>query len=481
MSLLPEKSPTSMRILLIEDDEDDYVFLRDLLQEIPSLKYDLEWISRFDAALKEMAAGRHDLYLLDYRLGPKTGLELAQKATAAGCSGPILFLTGHEDYETDIEVMKAGAADYLVKGHIDSPLLERSIRYALERKRTEAALQAERNKLKSIYEAMPEGILVLNHSFQIEYVNPLMEKNFGPLRGRKCYEYLYDRTEACPHCHDQEIYKGNTVCGETFIEKIGKTYDIVYTPLHNVDGTISKLEIFHDITERKQAEQQVKESADQLRQLSNRILSAHEEERKKIAGDIHDIIGSSLAAIKYKIENTLTSTRGIPKEVTESFQAVIPMVQEGIEECRRLQLALRPPMLDDLGLQPTLSWFFRRFQTIYTGIKVELDHTLEETDVPGPLKIVLFRIIQEAMNNVAKHSQADQVHVSLRKQGSRLDFVLKDNGQGFNPAKVFSRENRQKGLGVSSMRERVELSGGSFVIKSQEGKGTLIQASWPCD
>lgn len=470
----------SMRILLIEDDEDDYVFLRDLLQEIQAFKYDLTWISRFDAALTEMAAGRHDLYLLDYRLGPETGLELARKAAAAGCSGPILFLTGHEDYEVDMEAMKAGAVDYLVKDHIDSPLLERSIRYALERKRTEAALQAERNKLKSIFEAMPEGILVLDHSFQIEYVNPLLEKNFGPLKGRKCYEYLYGRTEACPHCHDQEVYKGNTVYGETFIEKLGRTYDIVYTPLYNADGTVSILEILHDITERKQTEQQVKESADQLRQLSTRLLSAHEEERKKIAGDIHDILGSYLAGIKYKIENTLTQTREIPEEVSESLQAIIPIVQEGIEECRKMQQELRPSMLDDLGLQATLSWFFRSFQTIYKEITVELDHTLEEKDIPGALKIIIFRVIQEAMNNVAKHSRADRVRVSLQKQGDRLDFALKDNGVGFNLEKVLARETLKKGFGLSSLRERVELSGGSFTIESREGKGTLIQASWPC-
>jgi signal transduction histidine kinase len=136
-------------------------------------------------------------------------------------------------------------------------------------------------------------------------------------------------------------------------------------------------------------------------------------------------------------------------------------------------------MLDDLGLLPTLSWFCRRFQTIYSGIRIEQEIDIKEADVPPPLKIVAFRVTQEAMNNSAKHSKANIVRLSLRKINGRMELVLEDNGRGFDLEKVIGSESKRRGLGLTSMRERTELSGGSFNIESGEGKGTTIRARWP--
>ena len=216
-----------------------------------------------------------------------------------------------------------------------------------------------------------------------------------------------------------------------------------------------------------------------LRQLSSRLLSAQEEERKRIAGEIHDTLGACLSAIKFKVEGAVQQIGETAAVATQSFGTILPVIQEGIEECRRMQQDLRPSLLDDLGLLATLSWFCRRYQTIYTGIKVELEQALEESDIPNALKIVIFRVTQEGMNNIAKHSKADLVHLSLRKMDGRIELVLKDNGQGFDLKKVLGSESTKRGLGLTSMRERTELSGGSFGIESAEGKGTTVRASWP--
>ena len=253
-----------------------------------------------------------------------------------------------------------------------------------------------------------------------------------------------------------------------------------------------------DITVRKQAEDDLKKAHDELeirvkertvdlekanktlRHLSSRLLSAQEEERKRIALEIHDTIGACLSAVKFKVQGTLAGIETKNQaEVAESFKALTPVIQEGIEECRRLQQDLRPSILDDLGLLVTLSWFCRRYQTIYTGIKVDLEQTLEESDIPNPLKVVIFRVTQEGMNNIAKHSKSDVVHMSLRKMDGRIELVLEDNGQGFDLKKVLGSEKTKQGLGLTSMAERTELSGGSFAIESAEGKGTVIRASWP--
>jgi signal transduction histidine kinase len=167
------------------------------------------------------------------------------------------------------------------------------------------------------------------------------------------------------------------------------------------------------------------------------------------------------------------------KEKSDTLNTIMPMVQESIDECRRIQMDLRPSILDDLGLLPTLSWFFRRFGTIYSGIRVEQEIGIEEIEIPGPLKTVIYRVIQEAMNNIAKHSNADSVSLSLRRLDEKLVLVLQDNGRGFDQEKTDSQKSTGSGLGLSSMRERVELSLGSFTVESAEGIGAIIRASWP--
>jgi signal transduction histidine kinase len=236
----------------------------------------------------------------------------------------------------------------------------------------------------------------------------------------------------------------------------------------------------------KTLEQRVRERTEELeeankalRQLSIRLLSAHEEERKRVAGELHDTIGAYLGGIKFKVESTLQQIAMTPKIATESLNTIIPVIQEAVEECRRIQMDLRPSMLDDLGVLPTLSWFCRRFQTIYSGIRVNQEVRIEESEVPVSLKIVIYRVTQEAMNNSAKHSKPNILRLCLRKIDDRMDLVVEDNGLGFNVEEVLGPKSKRRGLGLTSMRERVDLSGGSFSIESSEGKGTIVRASWP--
>ncbi len=234
------------------------------------------------------------------------------------------------------------------------------------------------------------------------------------------------------------------------------------------------------IAERRKMEQALQESKEQLRILASQILSAQENERKRIALEVHDVLGSSLSAIKFKAEEAMLHLpKDRPSDISKPLKALVSLIQDTIEEARRIQSDLRPPLLDDLGIVPTLSWFCRRFETIYSGIKVEQAVTISEEEVPDPLKIVLFRITQEAMNNIGKHAQAGSVNLGLRKVDGAIELLIKDNGNGFDPESLSSREISKKGMGLSSMKERVEFSGGSFSIDSVQGKGTVIRAVWP--
>ena len=139
--------PELIRVLLVEDDEDDYILTRGLVSELRRQRFQLEWFKSYQLGLEAMLRNQHDICLLDYRLGAKNGIDLLREAVAGGCQSPIILLTGLGQHQVDVEAMKAGAADYLVKSGLQADALERSIRYALERKRAAASAAFEQASL----------------------------------------------------------------------------------------------------------------------------------------------------------------------------------------------------------------------------------------------------------------------------------------------------------------------------------------------
>lgn len=241
---------------------------------------------------------------------------------------------------------------------------------------------------------------------------------------------------------------------------------------------ISYAALEREILERRSAEQTVRASAKQLRLLSSKLLSAQEEERKRIARELHDSIGSSLSAVKYTLESTIAGIQGPDNTIQEPLTKLVSVTQHAIEESRRIMTDLRPSMLDDLGIVITTGWLCREFRKIYSHIQIERHVKVEETEIPERLKIVIFRILQEGLNNVAKYSNAHHVKLTLTKTDNRLNLEIEDNGKGFDPNTV-AKSDHKGGLGLGSMKERTELTGGTFAIESTIGKGTRIQSTWP--
>ena len=160
------------------------------------------------------------------------------------------------------------------------------------------------------------------------------------------------------------------------------------------------------------------------------------------------------------------------------LEQFVPTLQRAIEETRSIYMGLRPSMLDSVGLLSTLEWLRRECMKLYPDRHIELETGVAEEEIPESLKVNIFRIAQEAMNNVAKHSRAEWVDISLSKNSDGIELAISDDGVGMNPDQVL-RTGADGTLGLTSMRERAELTGGSFSIESAPGKGTTIRACWP--
>jgi PAS domain S-box-containing protein len=225
-------------------------------------------------------------------------------------------------------------------------------------------------------------------------------------------------------------------------------------------------------TQRKELEDILREKENQVRFFASQCLTAQEMERKRVAGELHDSIAAALAAMKFRIDKTAVEMKQGPGGL-ESLQDLGSMVSEINNEVRRIMADLRPSILDDLGIIPAVDWFCREYQKTYSHISVEKQIGVSEHEMPDSLKTPIFRISQEAMNNIAKYSKAGLVNLALRKEDDKILLTIQDNGQGFD------LKTTKRGLGLSTMRERAELSGGSFDLESTIGKGTLIRVSWP--
>ncbi len=169
-------SGAPVRILLVDDDEDDYIIARNLISGIRDHRYQLEWVDNYDDALSALHRHAHDVCLLDYRLGSRTGLELLQESRSLSGRLPIILMTGQGDHEIDIEATKAGAADYLIKGQLDGDKLERAIRYAIEGQHAKEHLRRERDLIGRIMETSPMGIVVADQTGKITFANLQAEK-----------------------------------------------------------------------------------------------------------------------------------------------------------------------------------------------------------------------------------------------------------------------------------------------------------------
>ncbi|HEY7643273.1 MAG TPA: type II secretion system major pseudopilin GspG [Steroidobacteraceae bacterium] len=250
------------------------------------------------------------------------------------------------------------------------------------------------------------------------------------------------------------------------------------TTLHNIQADLKAMNEQLE-TRIETRTRELNASRDELSMLSAQLMTAQENERKRIAQELHDGIGQSLSAIKYSLERAVEmANNDQPAAPAELLRMTIRRVQQTLESIRSIAMNLRPSLLDDLGAVSAVRWLCREFGEIYAPLRIHTDIAVTDSTVPEPLATPIFRTVQESLNNVARHAQASNAMVSMHNDESRLMLQISDDGVGFDPREP-QGSSAAGGHGLSGLRERAAKTGGTFSLQSKRGCGTVVRVGWP--
>ena len=217
---------------------------------------------------------------------------------------------------------------------------------------------------------------------------------------------------------------------------------------------------------------EVRKAKEDLKRLSDRLLAVQEDERRKLSRELHDDLGQAMSAMLMELSKAETMPAGSQRRRDE-LESVRKLAEENVAKVRNMALLLRPAMLDELGLVPALRWHVREVAR-RTGLKVRLIADELDDGLPDSSRTCIYRVVQEALNNCVKHAHAKEVRVVIQRDGQGLTIAVHDDGVGFDP-------DRNKGLGLLGMMERVSALGGRFYIESQPGHGTVLSTYIPLE
>ena len=469
----------SCKILIIDDDEDDFFITTEYIKHIPGYNFFIEWCYNYEEALKHIHNNEYDLYMVDYYLGAKTGLDFI-KASAKHCDSPIILLTGKGNHKIDIEAMQAGAVDYLIKGELDAEKLERSIRHSLQRSKAMKALRANEIKYRHIFENSLNAIFLTNEQLEFLDVNPatvaLLEYTREDLINSNLYSFLSPS-------FDKKIFQEKLAANEDIkeeVELITKSGEVRYCLLSfskEIDsrGRPYLQGIAHDISNLKKEEKQkiYREKLDIAERISRTL--AHE-----IRNPLNNI---DLAAeqIALGVTNGINIYTDIINRNSKRIGALITELLRGTPSIVLTENSLNLQQIVEESL--TLA----KDRIVLKKIKLDTYYSNEIITIKADsnkLKIAFLNIIINAIE--AMQPDKGELTVVLKKENSKAIVIIQDNGCGIAEENIpllfeayFTDKKNGLGLGLSTTNNIIKLHNGELSVSSKLNEGTNFVIGLP--
>ena len=500
------------RILIIDDEPYILITLEEILRQEG---YQTESAQSGKAALEKLRHRSYDLAIIDQRLPDMAGLDILAEIQRTRPSAAAILLTGHASLDAAIEALRRGASDYLLKPcHPEE--LRWSVKQALDRKRVSETAQFQK-KMELLYQV---GRTIAGETRLDVFLKTLVEKLCEVLEASRGFILLaaedeealvleasnipFDRPLRLPFKKETALYDALMEGKEVAVADPKKDrrlppllrrlplQSLLIVPMilrgkflgilsvdsgrARYDFTESDIKLTRFLADQAAVGIENIRSREHLRRLSLKVLSAQEDERKRISHELHDATGQALLALKLHLEMLAEQIPSEMKSQREEISEAHAIAIQAIEEIRRLVADLRPPKLDDLGLLPTLRGVIKDFSRKFR-IETRLKKVKLYRRLPSDLETALYRIFQEALTNAAKHAKATEISISLERVEHRVIATIADNGIGFDPAALSRKRGRR--FGLAGIQERVDLMGGSFKIVSRKGKGTELRVELP--
>jgi len=477
---------TPLQLLLLEDDPADAELILHFLRKsgLQATAVTASDEMQYHLAIRTRV---FDAVLADNSLPQFSSVEALALLQQTGRDTAFILVTGTVSEEFAVDVMHKGADDYILKSNLAR--LPAAIKQAIERRRAKkekreaevALIQSERRyrtlfqrNLAGIYQSAIDGRITEANNAYCRMLGYAHASELRKVEPGDLYCTDEERTQFIALLHYEKFLSNHEF---VLRRKDGSPVDVLgnITLVENQETGAAWIEgVLIDISDRRRAENEIREVNQELHDLSAHLQNIREEERTQIARDIHDELGQLFTALKmdiHSLQRTLTTKN---KVIDQRFTEVYALIEQGIYSVRGIAAHLRPSIIDDLGLTAALNWHNEEVSKRH-GLRIELVCEPEELIAPNDIVTGIFRIYQEALTNVVRHAHARVVHSSLKIANQRIMLEISDDGKGFDPG----RNGRGKSFGILGMKERVFLMGGKFELRSAPGAGTSLAVSVP--
>lgn len=346
-------------------------------------------------------------------------------------------------------------------------------------------------RLAGIIRSSMEAIIMVDNSQRVLLFNPMAEALFGwnaaEALGRQLCEFIPQRFRAAHEAHvqrfgvtgvsERQMGVQRTLYG---LRRDGSEFPIEASISQTVDGGSRFYTVMlRDTTERVRAEDALRRSREELEQLSGGILAAREEEKRRIARELHDDLGQRLSALKMDLVMLAADVMECQEAgvLAQKITAMHAIVDDTVASVRRIATDLRPALLDELGMVPAIEWLAGDFPHRY-GLTIAVVGT--DDMVPERIAVAVFRIVQEALSNIVQHAGATRATVSIDREEARLRLEIRDNGAGWK-GQPHAPGNRRTSLGLIGIRERARLLGGDVLVQTAPNEGFSLVVHLPCE